>query len=349
MRRSIALLAFVFLALSTSAASTWNAEGHQIVGAVADELLQPNAKQKVASILGVDLRTAAPWLDCVKSVHRLKDGTFKYVVEPRFEPPCVPFAEARDLMEGYVGRNFVQCSYPVHRKEGDREFDEEMGCHNTYYFVDISIFRDRFDRNFQGTNDHDIVATINAAIAVLLDRPSPPPFRVATKQEALFLLAHLIGDLHQPLHVGGVYLDSNGAQVDPDVTHTIDPSTETIGHNAIFDGTRNLHSDWDAPPSGLDVAHAPDLLPPARQVAKDTDRVENRSFAWATDTMKVAPQAFAGATFAKVQPSPAHPKGGWSIVFPDHAAYSRARDDIKRQQMAKAAARLADLLNTIWP
>ncbi|WP_409362753.1 S1/P1 nuclease [Bradyrhizobium sp. CIR18] len=30
------------------------------------------------------------------------------------------------------------------------------------------------------------------------------------KKEALFVLSHLVGDLHQPLHVGAVYLDSAG-------------------------------------------------------------------------------------------------------------------------------------------
>lgn len=207
-------------------------------------------------------------------------------------------------------RNFVQCSYLVHRKDGTHEFDEEMGCHNTYHFDDISILRDRFDRNFQGNNDHDIVGAINAAIAVLLDRPSPPPFKVATKKEALFLLAHLVGDLHQPLHVTAEYLDADGKQVDPDITHTIDPATETIGGNVLFDNNKNFHTDWDAPPAGLDVAHALDFVPLAKQVAAETDRVENWSFAWATDTIKLAPLAFAGATFARVQPSTAHPNGG---------------------------------------
>jgi hypothetical protein len=68
-----------------------------------------------------------------------------------------------------------------------------------------------------------------------------------------------------------------------------------------------------------------------------------------TDTMKVAPQAFADASFERIEPSTAHPKGGWSISFPDHAAYVAARDAIKRQQMAKAGTRLAHLLNKIWP
>src|SRR5205085_7042753 len=76
---------------------------------------------------------------------------------------------------------------------------------------------------------------------------------------------------------------------DPDITHTIDPATETLGGNLVFDNNRNFHSAWDAPPSGLDVAHALDLLPLAQQVARDTDRVENWSFAWATDTRPMRP------------------------------------------------------------
>jgi hypothetical protein len=140
-----------------------------------------------------------------------------------------------------------------------------------------------------------------------------------------------------------------GQQVDPDVTHTMDPATETIGGNAIFDNDKNFHAAWDAPPSNFQVSQALDLLPLAQQVAKDTDRVENWSFAWASDTLKLAPRAFAGATFARVQPSAAHPNGGWSITFPDHVAYVAARDAIKREQLAKAGARLANLLNPIWP
>lgn len=73
------------------------------------------------------------------------------------------------------------------------------------------------------------------------------------------------------------------------------------------------------------------------------DRLGQWATVWATDTIKVAPQAFAGATFVKRNDE------GWDIAFPDHAAYVIARNDIKRQQMAKAGARLANLLNAIWP
>lgn len=342
MRRAIAASACALLLLSHQAFA-WNASGHQIVGAIADEMLTANAKQQVAAILGANLKTAGPWLDCVKSVHRFADGTFHYVVEPEYEEPCKPFAKAHNVMQQYVKRNFFQCSYLTKRKDDDNNpYQEEMGCHNTYHFADVAIQRDHFDRNFQGTNDHDIAAAITAAITVLLERPSPPPFKIADKREAIFVLAHLVGDLHQPLHVGSVYLDQNGNQVDPDVTHTIDPATETIGGNAIKDGGKNFHSAWDAPPTGLKVEQALDLLPLAQAVPINNSIMEEWSTAWATDTLKVAPQAFAGATFAK-------DGDGWTIAFANHDAYVQKRDDIKRQQMAKAGARLAHILNKVWP
>src|SRR3977135_2242297 len=89
----------------------------------------------------------------------------------------------------------------------------------SFHFDDVAIERNGFDRSFQGTNEHDLVAAIGAAIAVLTDKPVPPPFAfsIKGKREALLLLTHFIGDLHQPLHVGAVYLDNNGQLVDPDV------------------------------------------------------------------------------------------------------------------------------------
>jgi hypothetical protein len=57
----------------------------------------------------------------------------------------------------------------------------------------------------------------------------------------------------------------------------------------------------------------------------------------------VSHDAFAGTKFRQTSPS------NWSVVFDDRGAYVAAQDKIKRQQLAKAGARLAELLNAIWP
>jgi S1/P1 Nuclease len=189
MSRIVAVLSFLAVLLPTSALA-WNAPGHKVVGSIADHLLNVNASQQVARILGFDLSTAGPWLDCVKNVEKEDNGTFVYKENPEFEPPCTPFKDERARIVDYAKRNWVDCSYVVNHVD--------RGCHNTYHFSDVAAQRSRFDRNYQGTNTQDVVAAINAAIAVLLDRPAPPPFSIIDKKEALFLLAHLVGDLHQP-------------------------------------------------------------------------------------------------------------------------------------------------------
>jgi hypothetical protein len=326
-----------------AAASAWGYQGHKVVGSIADQLLKPNARQQVRQILGFELRTAGPWADCVKSVVRHDDGTFHYEVDPdhlEFEVPCTPFnsAQERARIVNYASRNWSTCSYAP---DGF-----ERGCHNTFHFDDIAIQRSSFERSFQGANDHDLVAAIASAIAVLSDKPAPPPFSIRDKKEALFMLAHFIGDLHQPLHVGSVYLDANGRMVDPDVTHTIDAATATIGGNAIQDQNLNFHHEWDDIPTDIGEAATRELMSDASLVPASQGRIEDWPAAWASETMLVTHDAFAGLNF---QLSQTQPSNTWTVAFDDHATYLRSMDAIKRKQLAKGGARLAELLNAIWP
>lgn len=166
------------------------------------------------------------------------------------------------------------------------------------------------------------------------------------------LLAHLIGDLHQPLHVGAVYLDANGKLVDPDSAHKVDPDTDAIGGNAIQDGVAvpfqaiNLHHEWDDIPTDLGDAATAELMGAAKSVAPSQGAPESWPAAWATDTLLVAQDAFKGLSF-KPTPPPAQTK--WTVTFDNHADYLQAVDAIKRKQLAKGGARLAELLNAIWP
>src|SRR4051794_13928721 len=109
MQRIVIALYFLVLIACPSTALAWGFEGHRVVGSIADRLLdqKPNAKQQVQKILNdadfdshhLDLRTAGPWGDCVRSVAKFDDGKFHYVVDPdhlEYEVPCIPFNSAQE-------------------------------------------------------------------------------------------------------------------------------------------------------------------------------------------------------------------------------------------------------------
>lgn len=353
-----ALLAVCLILFPAWAALAWGYQGHRVIGSIADQLLNDHARAQVQAILNeggkpdphhdLDLRKAGPWADCVKSVERRADGSFDYVMNPEhldWEVPCTPFSSKaeRARMVDYTARNWSNCLY-----QPDGPDKPASGCHNTFHFDDVAIERDNFDRLYQGTNDHDLVAVIGAAIAVLSDKPVPPPFpfSIKDKKEALLMLTHFVGDLHQPLHVASVYLDADGRLVDPDLAHAIDPATETVGGNAIQDQNINLHAEWDDIPTDIGDAATRELLVEARAVPPSQGAIETWPASWASDTIEVAHQAFDDLHFQRAEPPP---QVAWTVSFDDHTAYLWLADLIKRRQLAKGGARLAEVLNTIWP
>ena len=193
----------------------WGHPGHQLVGSLADELITgtPAAKQ-VAAILESDvkdLKTAAPWPDCVRDVERRATGKYIYNDHSKYHSPvCVPFEgpQERARMEDYAKRNWSNCA--------DSK-PSAPACHREFHFTDVAVQHDTYATKYHGTSNTDLVHAIEATVAVLRNGPpAPAPFDIKDKKEALMLLTHLVGDLHQPLHVGAIYLDDAGNQVDPD-------------------------------------------------------------------------------------------------------------------------------------
>jgi hypothetical protein len=290
-----------------------------------------NAAREVQRILGPGetLEQASVWADCAKGVVR-EGARFRYAPKDRF-PECAPFEtrKGKAAMVDFVEHNAAHCA------PGD---DAECG-HRTYHYTDVATKHDHYDRRFIGTSDHDVVSAIHAAVAVLQGGAAPAPFAIDSKRDALRLLAHWVGDLHQPLHVEAVYLDARGKVIDPD-RGAFDPATATRGGNSILDGTRNLHAEWDAVRSCVaadvrsDVAAAR-AVPPTRGSSAQWPE------AWATDTVVAGRRAFEPLAFG------ARDGDHWTVTPP--ADYARTREDLQSEQLTKAGARLAQLLRAIWP
>jgi hypothetical protein len=334
----------------------WGHSGHQLVGSLADELLVGTpAAQQVKAILGAkikSLQTAAVWPDCVRDVELQSSGSFHYNDKSKFHSPaCVPFESAteRKRMEDYAQRNWTNCPGEDGKKPAQ--------CHRQFHFADVAVQHSSYERGLVGTSNEDVVAAIQAAIGVLKNGPpATAPFSIKDKKEALLMLAHFVGDLHQPLHVGAAYLQDDGSLVNPD-----DPATPpqaalpTRGGNKLEIGPSNLHADWDDIPTNINLkglSTAPGqkrrqaLIAAARAQEATAGEALQWPVAWASDTVLSSHAAFEGVRFSRKGVLLA---GDWVVQFNNQAGYEQAKDALQQQQLVKAAAHMAQLLKAIWP
>jgi hypothetical protein len=320
--------------LISSPAYSWGPDGHQEVGAIADQLIAgTDSEISVQMILGKGhtLQEASVWADCAKGVNPSQG--YVYTSEGKY-PECAPFETPQGELEmiDFVMRNDKNCN----PKKG------EESCHKQYHYADIAIQRGRYDEKYIGSRTDDIVHAVQTAITVLQGNPAPAPFNFKDKKEALRLLTHYVGDLHQPLHVGAIYLDKTGKMVDPD-KGTFDPKTDTHGGNYLsFGGPANMHNKWDTVPAKLKPARlTPLVISKARSEPKTKGKVDVWPVTWASETVKAAGQAYQGVTFGPLL------KGKWKTTLP--ADYTKAANAIKEEQVERGGGRLAQILQAIWP
>lgn len=332
----------IAIAFMPFAADAWGPAGHESVGAIAAELIRGSAAEaQVKSILDTTtLQQAAVWADCAKGVTSSDDVTFTYHANDVVFPECAPFDSPpwKSAFESFVSRNWKQC--------GSAHGGEK--CHHQYHYADISNRRDHYSATEAGANSHDIVHSVLAAIDVLQDGPAPPPFDIGGKKEALLILSHYIGDIHQPLHVEAIYLDAKGRTVDPDAIG-VHPENDTTGGNSIVDGSEKLHHEWDTIPAKLEVGAAAfdNLVAHSRTVATTPGALSTWPAQWASETVHVGHAAFTGLHFASKSVRGANPL--WTVTGTRTSAYRTRAEALKTTQLAAAGARLAQVLRAIWP
>jgi len=356
MRNILLGFAGAVLAVAATPAFAWGEPGHQVIGSIAWAILnQPghaNARAHVVAILNStgthSLADAATWADCVRDVHKVSGGGFAVTYVKGKTPEVCKSAFPQDdeaetaAMIAYVANNWSQCDY-THHGGGQ--------CDLTYHFVDIPYQHGRYAPGDVSVSAHDAVSVIGEAVYYLrsgTDRPGAVA-HFSTAREALFVLAHLVGDIHQPLHVGAVYLDAQGNVVDPGQNQTLADTTSTKGGNFIFNGSSQaksppeLHGDWDKIAGNLGTAASPDLVQEAQEeVVPDAGDPALWPAQWASESVALArDKVFAGLTYSGDGP------GKWRFSAPPN--YAADRTKAQRLQLERAGVRLAALLEAIWP
>lgn len=350
MRRLLAPL----LLAAPLAAHAWGADGHQTVATIAAGLIKGTpAEARVAALLGdMSLPQASLWADCAKGVSPGQGYTYP---SPGKYAECAPLETPARIAEmaDYVKRNDKQCQIGM----------DEDSCHRQTHYADITVQRSRYVQGFVGTRGDDVAGALRTAILVLQGKPAEGPPHFKSPREALIVLVHLVGDLHQPLHVGSLYLDAQGHRVDPDKTG-LDVATFTVGGNSLWVigapkppapprgasgpadpvtagfGPLKLHTLWDGVPDKF-KPHRVDAawLAEARKVRPSLGDPADWPARWATQSLEQSRLAFEGLTFSAKQGS------HWNVVLPQ--GYNARADAIKRQQLTQAGARLALVLKTV--
>jgi hypothetical protein len=207
----------------------WGSDGHRAVAAMAGQLIRgSHAEQQVAALL-----LPGESLEQAANWADCVKGTF-----------CGPQTAE---MQAYTA------AHPRH---------------GAFHYTDVPFQLEHYRDHAVGTADDDIVQTLKQAIAVLQGRAdgADHPQRF-TRRQALLLVTHLVGDIHQPLHVGAAYVGKDGGFVLPERRGQVDAVNmfdARGGNNLLLDDARlgQTSARLIPPPLPRPADEAPAWVPP---------------------------------------------------------------------------------------
>jgi hypothetical protein len=221
-------------------------------------------------------------------------------------------------------------------------------------------------------------------IDVLQGRIPEENERKITKPVAIILLAHYVADIHQPLHVGAAYFDSQGRVADPEKdksaladeggnTFTLELSDEPPRRRGIR--KKKFHGFWDndsvnalfpqvtgrLPKKAFEAQIDPFKRQLVHEMATHEPRnwqmpanvsVDNYAEVWADEILPISREAHAHLEFRNAKPFLNNDRivaAGEAIEkrVPGQTLYRTWASAVVRDELHKAGWRLADLLEKI--
>jgi hypothetical protein len=340
--------------------------GHEIVGAIADERLDNSkAGQQVHALLeGLTLKKAAVMPDEIKGWDkRTPDDpkSFHYTRHPAIDADLTAYWKANPPTT---------------------DPNSAIPSHHWFHYTDVPLVRpEKYEDGTAGRTKWDVVHMIAYCTDVLRGRVPEENERKINKPMAVILLAHFVGDIHQPLHVGAEYFDSNGNVADPDKDKNAlaDEGGNTLNLEQTDDAPRGrgmhkrkLHGFWDMDtvngllpdvPEGTSKEERRAIIDSAEQTMVHEmatheptgwklpagEDVSRAGYDWANEILPVAREAHSRLVFKHVVPTLDQDKtvaAGDVEEKPGSAPgdYRKWATETVREELHKAGWRLADLL-----
>jgi hypothetical protein len=359
----------VFLVVFAAAPAmyAYGPSGHEIVGRIADELLaeKPAGAQISALIDGISLERASVMPDEIKAWDKNGPG----------DPNQFPHYRDHPKIDQEL-REFWHANPPT------PDPSSAVPSHHWFHYTDVPVFSaEKYADGNAGRSKWDVVHMIPYCVSVLKGETPENNERKITKAVAVLLLAHYVGDIHQPLHVGAEYFDEGGHAVDPDKTKSaladeggntfsIHLSDDPAPHRGIH--YKKLHGFWDLDAVNTLLPQIEPTLPKeekqrqtnaaVKQIAHEMATAEPKNWrlppsvelkkyaeAWADEILPIAREAHERLQLNNVHSQSDQGKtvatgDAQEKPMPDHVAYRQWASNVVRDELHKAGWRLADLL-----
>jgi hypothetical protein len=244
---------------------------------------------------------------------------------------------------------------PLYEDQDTAMFRLNHPAHDTYHYANLPFQADGYALTVPGARPTDLIQAARQCIEVL--RTGKGQF---TRREALRLLAHYVGDMHQPLHVGNAFVSAREPLTFV-VPHGPTGWRTTLGGNALVYGPEhrfNLHSYWDSHAVNLTMGQedvptsAARLMREVRPSAAWNGRGLDGSewlIQWATEGIGHAKEVHRGVRLVSYLGPDEEKRTAHRWLIEQPSGYDDRARPFVRQQLAAAGYRLAAVLRSIWP
>jgi len=249
-------------------------------------------------------------------------------------------------------RNAARGKGPLVHDQEATNFNQAHPHNDQWHFVNLPLATTNYIDNGPFSTTNDVIHIINRCIDVLEGKSNE-----MTKSQALRVLVHMVGDIHQPLHVGTGYFNVNDADNVELITEPAEAAGKPndVGGNDLFYGPGpydELHGYWDGH-LVEDIDHTTTYHKLVPYLSNKVDKVNLKTPGdyhkwaekWATDSVKQALAAYQGLQFNNPVFNSHQMLKKLSITLPE--GYASNETQVAAQQICKAGFHLADLLNHI--
>ena len=305
------------LMLTAAQAFSWSAPGHQAIAIAAMQMLKGTPiEAKINSILdGESPADVAIWLDQVRENVKFPDES---------------------------------------QNDEAAEFRHDFPHNAEWHFCNFVVGSTSYSFTSKYASNDDVVHALEQAIAVLEGESSK-----MSKQQALRVVFHLAGDIHQPLHCITGFYDLSDMKHPVLLTDVEDPKTavqDRGGNQLYYTKSQELHALWDLKLPQMISADintlASDINPGSlNSEAATSGNYHHWAETWASESMTAANEAYSkiqSFNSAEYVPDPRHHgKQMLKISVTLAPSYNSHEEQSAKDQLSKAAVRLAQLLSVI--